>query len=252
MTPDSLFRLSGKVAIITGSGKGIGEGIAKLLSEAGAKVVVSSRTKADIEQVSSGIIEAGGVAHPVVCDVTNDEQVSSLAKSAISEFGEIGIWVNNVGGSTGRSPLADLSRSDWDRTIALTLTSVFVGCQVAAKNMKQGSIINISSRSSWGAVPNNSHYAAAKAGVNVLTASLAHELGPDIRCNAVASGAVPTDIFFKVMNMTPEDLPQYAKETGVPLERLGTPRDIAGAVLFLCSEASSWMTGEVITVSGGR
>ena len=148
--------------------------------------------------------------------------------------------------------MADLSRSDWDRTIALTLTSVFVGCQVAAKNMKQGSIINISSRSSWGAVPNNSHYAAAKAGVNVLTASLAHELGPDIRCNAVASGAVPTDIFFKVMNMTPEDLPQYAKETGVPLERLGTPRDIAGAVLFLCSEASSWMTGEVITVSGGR
>ena len=252
MTPDSLFDLSGKVAVITGSGKGIGEGIAKLLSEAGAKVVVSSRTKADIEQVSSGIIEAGGVAYPVVCDVTNDEQVSSLAKSAISEFGEIDIWVNNVGGSTGRSPLADLSRSDWDRTIALTLTSVFVGCQVAAKNMKQGSIINISSRSSWGAVPNNSHYAAAKAGVNVLTASLAHELGPDIRCNAVASGAVPTDIFFKVMNMTPEDLPQYAKETGVPLERLGTPRDIAGAVLFLCSEASSWMTGEVITVSGGR
>ena len=252
MTPDSLFRLSGKVAVITGSGKGIGEGIAKLLSEAGAKVVVSSRTKADIEQVSSGIIEAGGVAHPVVCDVTNDEHVSSLAKSAISEFGEIDIWVNNVGGSTGRSPLADLSRSDWDRTIALTLTSVFVGCQVAAKNMKQGSIINISSRSSWGAVPNNSHYAAAKAGVNVLTASLAHELSPDIRCNAVASGAVPTDIFFKVMNMTPEDLPQYAKETGVPLERLGTPRDIAGAVLFLCSEASSWMTGEVITVSGGR
>ena len=252
MTPDSLFHLSGKVAVITGSGKGIGEGIAKLLSEAGVKVVVSSRTKADIEQVSSGIIEAGGVAYPVVCDVTNDEQVSSLAKSAISEFGEIDIWVNNVGGSTGRSPLADLSRSDWDRTIALTLTSVFVGCQVAAKNMKQGSIINISSRSSWGAVPNNSHYAAAKAGVNVLTASLAHELGPDIRCNAVASGAVPTDIFFKVMNMTPEDLPQYAKETGVPLERLGTPRDIAGAVLFLCSEASSWMTGEVITVSGGR
>ena len=252
MTPDSLFDLSGKVAVITGSGKGIGEGIAKLLSEAGAKVVVSSRTKADIEQVSSGIIEAGGVAYPVVCDVTNDEQVSSLAKSAISEFGEIDIWVNNVGGSTGRSPLAGLSRSDWDRTIALTLTSVFVGCQVAAKNMKQGSIINISSRSSWGAVPNNSHYAAAKAGVNVLTASLAHELGPHIRCNAVASGAVPTDIFFKVMNMTPEDLPQYAKETGVPLGRLGTPRDIAGAVLFLCSEASSWMTGEVITVSGGR
>ncbi|MBT94628.1 MAG: oxidoreductase [Acidimicrobiaceae bacterium] len=252
MSVDKLFDLSGKVAVITGSGKGIGEGIAKLLSDSGAKVVISSRTRNDIEQVASQINGSGGTALPVVCDVTIDEQVESLAHSAIAEFNKIDIWVNNVGGSTGRSPLRDLPRTDWDETIALTLTSVFVGCQVAARNMRSGSIINISSRSSWGAVPNNSHYGAAKAGVNVLTSSLAHELGPDIRCNAVASGAVPTEIFFKVMKLKPEELPQYAKETGVPLERLGTPRDIAGAVLFLCSEASSWMTGEVITVSGGR
>ena len=252
MKAAKLFDLSGKVAVITGSGKGIGKGIAKLLSESGAKVVLCSRTKEDVEEVAREITGNGGTAFPTLCDVTIDDQLVSLADSAISEFGAIDIWVNNVGGSTGRSSLKELSRSDWDKTIALTLTSVFVGCQVAARNMQSGSIINISSRSSWGAVPHNSHYAAAKAGVNVLTASLAHELGPDIRCNAVASGAVPTDIFFKVMKMQPEDLPQYAKDTGVPLERLGTPKDIAGAVLFLCSEASSWMTGEVITVSGGR
>ncbi|HJM28470.1 MAG: SDR family NAD(P)-dependent oxidoreductase [Acidimicrobiales bacterium] len=247
-----LFDLSGQTAVITGSGKGIGEGTAKLLSEAGASVVVSSRTEEDIRKVSDEIVSAGGSAIPIVCDVTKDEQVHALAKSALDTFGTIDIWVNNVGGSTGRTPLKELSREHWDQTIALTLTSVFVGCQVAAMNMKKGSIVNISSRSSWGAVPNNSHYAAAKAGVNVLTASLGHELGPDIRCNAVASGAVPTEIFFEVMDLKPADLPAYAKETGVPLERLGSPRDIAGAVLFLCSEASSWITGEVITVSGGR
>lgn len=252
MNAENLFDLSGKVAVITGSGKGIGKGIANLLSEAGAKVVLCSRTLEDVEKVAREINDNGGIAFPTLCDVTNDDQLASLADSAISQFGVIDIWVNNVGGSTGRASIKDLSRSDWDQTIALTLTSVFVGCQVAARNMQRGSIINISSRSSWGAVPNNAHYAAAKAGVNVLTASLAHELGPDIRCNAVASGAVPTDIFFKVMKMKPEDLPQYAKDTGVPLQRLGTPKDIAGAVLFLCSEASSWMTGEVITVSGGR
>ena len=109
-----------------------------------------------------------------------------------------------------------------------------------------------SARSSSGSVPGNGHYAAAKAGVNVLTATLATELGPDIRVNAVAPGAVPTDIFYEVMKLTPDELPQYAKDTSVPLERLGTPEDIAAAVLYLASPASSWVTGEIITVSGGR
>ena len=252
MSISKLFDLSGQTAIITGSGKGIGEGIARLLSLAGANVVVSSRTLEDIQKVSSDINSVGGSSIPFVCDVTDDAQVDALAKCAIQNFGKIDIWINNVGGSSGRTPLKELSREDWDQTIALTLTSVFIGCQVAAQNMTTGSIVNISSRSSWGSVPNNSHYGAAKAGVNVLTASLAHELGPEIRCNAVASGAVPTEIFFEVMKLKPEDLPAYAKETEIPLQRLGTPQDIAGAVLFLCSEASAWMTGEIITVSGGR
>ena len=154
MNAENLFDLSGKVAVITGSGKGIGKGIAKLLSEAGAKIVLCSRTIEDVEKAAREINDNGGIAFPTLCDVTNDDQLASLADSAISQFGVIDIWVNNVGGSTGRSSLKDLSRSDWDQTIALTLTSVFVGCQVAARNMQRGSIINISSRSSWGAVPN--------------------------------------------------------------------------------------------------
>lgn len=246
-----LFDLSGKTAVVTGSGKGIGEGIAMALAEAGANVVVSARTIPDIERVRDQIIDNGGMAicHP--CDATEDTQVEDLAQKAITEFGKIDIWVNNVGASTGRSPLKDLPRSHWDQTVAQTLTSTFIGCQTAARNMTSGAIINISSRSSSGAVPNNSHYAASKAGVNVLTASLAYELAPNIRVNSVSPGAVPTEIFYEVMKLTPEDLPAYAKETGVPLQRLGTPQDIASAVLYLASDASSWVTGEDITVSGG-
>ena len=246
-----LFDLTGKSAVITGSGKGIGEGIAKTLAEAGASVVVSARTVADIERVRDQIIGDGGIAISQACDMTIDNQVTELARKTIEEFEKIDIWVNNVGASTGRSPLKDLSREDWDRTLALTLTSTFVGCKTAAMHMTSGAIINISSRSSSGAVPNDSHYAASKAGVNVLTASLAYELAPDIRVNSVSPGAVPTEIFYEVMKLTPEDLPAYAKDTGIPLQRLGTPQDIASAVLYLASDASSWVTGEDITVSGG-
>lgn len=246
-----LFNLTGKTAVVTGSGKGIGEGIATALAEAGASVVVSARTITDIERVRNQIIESGGISicHP--CDMTIDAQVEELAQKTIESFGKIDIWVNNVGASTGRSPLKDLPREDWDQTLALTLTSTFIGCQTAARNMTTGAIINISSRSSSGAVPNNSHYAASKAGVNVLTASLAYELAPNIRVNSVSPGAVPTEIFFEVMKLTPDDLPDYAKKTGIPLQRLGTPQDIASAVLYLASDAASWITGEGITVSGG-
>ena len=247
-----LFDLTGQVAVVTGAGRGIGRGIAEMLAEAGAAVAVAARRADDLDDVVATIEAAGGRALAVPTDVTADGALEALAQAAVDAFGSLSIWVNNAGGSPGRAPLSELSMQDWDFTVALNLTSVLVGSQVAARHMSSGSIINITSRSSSGSVPGNGHYAAAKAGVNVLTATLATELGPDIRVNAVAPGAVPTDIFYEVMKLTPEDLPQYAKDTGVPLERLGTPADIAAAVLYLASPASSWVTGEIITVSGGR
>ncbi len=252
MSVDELFDLSGQVAVVTGAGRGIGRGIAELLADAGAAVAVGARRADDLDEVVAAIEAAGGRGLAVPTDVTDDEALAHLAEQTVQEFGSLSIWVNNAGGSPGRSPLTALSRADWDQTLALNLTSVLVGSQVAAQHMSTGSIVNITSRSSWGSVPRNGHYAAAKAGVNVLTATLATELGPDIRVNAVAPGAVPTDIFYEVMEMTPDDVPQYAKDTGVPLERLGTPADIASAVLYLVSPAASWVTGEIITVSGGR
>lgn len=252
MDSRTLFDLSGQTAVVTGSGRGIGAGIAQVLAGAGANIVVAARRVEDLDAVVAGIEADGGSGLAVPTDVTVEGRLDALAQRAVDHFGSLDIWVNNAGGSPGRRPLTSLSRQDWDWTIALNLTSVFEGSVAAARRMTSGSIINISSRSSRGAVPNNAHYAACKAGVNVLTASLAHELGPDIRVNAVAPGAVPTDIFYEVMKLTPEQLPDYARETGVPLERLGTPIDIGGAVLFLASQAAAWVTGETITVSGGR
>lgn len=249
---DALFDLTGQVAVVTGAGRGIGRGIAEMLAEAGASVAIAARRADDLDEVVAAIERAGGRALAVPTDVTADGALEALAQATVDAFGSLSIWVNNAGGSPGRRPLTELSAADWQFTVDLNLTSVLVGSQVAARHMSTGSIINITSRSSSGSVPGNGHYAAAKAGVNVLTATLATELGPDIRVNAVAPGAVPTDIFYEVMKLTPEELPQYAKDTGVPLERLGTPADIAAAVLYLASPASSWVTGEIITVSGGR
>lgn len=252
MAVADLFDLTGEVAVVTGGGRGIGRGIAELFAEAGAHVVVAARRSDDLDEVVRTIEADGGSALAVPTDVTDDAAVEALADAAAASFGSLTIWVNNAGGSPRRTPMTELTRDEWDFTLALNLTSVYVGSVAAARRMTAGSIINISSRSSWGAVPNNGHYAATKAGVNVLTATMAAELGPHIRVNAVAPGAVPTDIFFEVMGLTEEELPEYAKNTGVPLERLGTPLDMAGAALYLASRASSWVTGEVITVSGGR
>ena len=249
---NELFDLGGKVAVVTGSGKGIGAGIATTLADAGASVVVSSRTASDLEAVVGQIEAAGGRAVAQVADVTVDSDLEALAQCAVDTFGRLDIWVNNAGGSPGRGPLVEMDRERWDRALALNLTSVWAGTAAAAARMDTGTIVNISSRTSWGAVVNNGHYAAAKAGVNSLTQTFSKELAPRIRVNAVAPGAVPTEIFFEVLKLTPEDLPRYAKETGVPLERLGTPLDIAAAVLFLASPASGWMTGETLNVSGGR
>ena len=245
MSISKLFDLSDQTAIVTGSGKGIGEGIARLLSLAGANVVVSSRTLEDIQKVSSDINSVGGSSIPFVCDVTDDAQVDALAKCAIQNFGKIDIWINNVGGSSGRTPLKELSREDWDQTIALTLTSVFIGCQVAAQNMTTGSIVNISSRSSWGSVPNNSHYGAAKAGVINLTKGLAMSWAPNnINVNCIAPGLTATE-------GVASWLPEKTKEDGTSVPPLLYPPDpehVADLALFLASELSAHISGELFPI----
>ena len=246
------FLLNDGVAVITGAGRGIGEGIAHALAEAGAAVVLAARRENEVQQVADAINAAGGRAIAVATDVTDKAAVEALADAAVAEFGKLNIWVNNAGGASRISPLTEMPMEDWQASLDLNLTAVFVCTVVAADRMKDGgSVINISSRAAWGPVPGSGHYAAAKAGVHSLTATFSRELGPNIRVNTIASGFIPTEISMQALQITEEDLPDMVAAFQIPLGKLGTPGDIGAAVQYLASPASSWVTGQIWPVTGG-
>ncbi len=244
------FRLDGKRAVVTGAGKGIGRGIAIQLANAGADLVVSARTQSDLDSLVQEIEALGRNAIAVACDVTVTEQIEAVAAAA-KDAGGIDIWVNNAGGLPDATPryLTRTPEEKWDAQMDLNLKAVFVACQVAANNMDEGVIVNISSRSAMGGNVKNGPYGASKAAVNSLTQSFALELGPKIRVNAVAPGPIPTENFNESTNF-PEGQP-LEKLLRVPLGRLGTPDDIGHAVVFMASDASSWVTGQCLYVTGG-
>ena len=248
----ALFRIDGDVAVVTGAGRGIGAGIAHVLAAAGARVVCAARRAPEIEAVAQSIREAGGEAIAVATDVTDDAALEHLADSAVRTFGHLDIWVNNAGGSSLQAPLMQLARAEWDATLLLNLTAVWSATRVAAARMRDGGrVLNISSRAAEAVVPGSGHYCAAKAALNMLTQVFARELGPRIRVNAIMPGMVPTEIAMTAMKLTDADLPRLQKALRLPMERLGTPADLGAAALFLVSPASSWITGEVLSVSGG-
>jgi 7-alpha-hydroxysteroid dehydrogenase len=245
------FRLDGKRAVVTGAGKGIGRGIALQLAHAGADVVISSRTQADLDSLALEIEALGRQATKVLADVTKTIEVEALAEQAVSQGG-IDIWVNNAGGLPDATPryLTKTPEDKWDEQMNLNLKAVFIACQVAAGHMDHGSIINISSSAakSAGSVKNGP-YSASKTAVNNLTETLALELAPAIRVNAVAPGPIPTKNFNDSTNF-PDDKP-LEKILRVPLGRMGEPDDIGHAVVFMASDASSWVTGQCLYVTGG-
>ncbi len=244
------FDLQGKVAVVTGGGQGIGEGIARAYAAAGAAVVVAARHVDRIGRVVSDIEAAGGRAIAVPTDVTDLAALRALADAAVGTFGGLHVWVNNAGGSTVRSPLRELDEAAWDACIEVNLKAVWRASVVAAERMADGGcIINITSPAAKGA-PGSGHYAAAKAGVNALTATMALELAPAIRVNGIAPGYVPTEVMMTALDMDVPKLEQMAQKR-IPLKRLGTPDDMAAAAIYLASDAGGWVTGQTITVAGG-
>ena len=237
----SFASLEGKLALVTGGSRGIGRAIALELGRAGAEVVVGYRTgREEAEAVAS---EIGGRA--VEADVSDAESAKALVEAA----GDLDVLVNNAG-LTRDGLLVRMSDDDWRTVIDTNLSSVFYTCRAAARPMmrkRAGSIVNVSSivgvHGNWG----QTNYAASKAGIIGFTKSLARELGSrNVRANVVAPGYVTTQL----TDVLPEDAKQAMLQQ-TPLGRLGDPRDVAGAVRFLCSDAASFVTGEVLLVDGG-
>ena len=252
------FSLDGRVAVVTGSGRGIGEAIAIGLAEAGAKIVLAARRTEEIQAVADKIKDMGGDAIAVTTDVMVLEQVTQLAEAAVAAFGSLDCWISNAGGADDRvaRTLIDVPERQWDFQLNLNLKAVWTGAQAAAKVMKDnggGTIINISSAVAGRASPFNGPYAVAKSGVDNLTQTLSSELARyNIRVNGISPGPIPTEVFKEFLNISDEDVPEMGKKMGIPLGRLGTPEDIAPAAVFLASDASQWMTGETITIKGGH
>lgn len=244
------FRMDGQVAVVTGSGQGIGRGIAWGLADAGCDVVLNARREADLEETAAGVRDRGRKATIFAADIRDRSE--ELGDLTIDAHGRLDVWVNNVGGSDEKRTrrLVDTPDDIWRSQLELNLTTAFQGAKAAAHRMGDGgSIINIASGAGMRGSPFTGPYAAAKAGMLNMTETLSLELAPKIRVNAVSPGPVVTEAFFQVLGT--EDAEEAIAQT-VPLGFLGTPDDIAAAVLYLASPAARWVTGRNILAAGGR
>jgi NAD(P)-dependent dehydrogenase (short-subunit alcohol dehydrogenase family) len=248
------FRLDGHAAVVTGAGRGIGRAIALGLAEAGADVAVAARRTNEIESVAAEVRALGRKGIAIPTDMLKMDQIDNLATEAERQLGKLTIWVNNAGGADDRTirNLIDVPEYQWDFQDGLNLKAVWAGSVAAAKRMGEGSsIINISSIAAFRPSPGNGPYGAAKAGVNSLTRTMAVELAPKIRVNAVAPGPIPTEVFMEFYKLTPDKLEEMTKAINIPMKRMGEEEDIAAAVVYLCSPAAKWVTGEIVNVTGG-
>lgn len=243
--------LKGRVAIVTGSGRGIGRAAVTALAQEGAKVVVTDIDAAAVEATCAALRQAGHDTLGVVADVCDEEQVQHLVDHTVANFGKVDILVNNAG-FTRDKYLVKMPMSDWDAVIDTVLKGAYVVTKAALPSMmaqKWGRVINISSRAHHGN-PGQTNYSAAKAGLIGFTRALALEQGKfNITANAIAPGFIETELV--------RALPTYERLRDAALARnsvpyVGTPEDVAGAILYLASQQARYITGETVHVSGGR
>lgn len=245
------FKLTDRVAIVTGAGQGIGRGIALGFAEAGAHVVCAARTQADVDATAAEVRARGRRALALSCDVTKTESLEQLVAATIEEFSRIDVLVNNAGG-TGPRPALDTSERFFEAALRFNVTSAFLLSRLCIPKMIEsaggGAIVNISSRSSDMVQTSFVAYGAAKAALNMLTRNLAAEVAPKVRVNAISVGGVDTRSLAMVLA---NDALKKQFEANTPMARPGTPEDIAAAALFLASPASSWVTGKIFQIDGG-
>jgi len=241
--------LSGRVALVTGASQGIGRACALKLAEAGATVALAARNHQKLDELVDQITAAGGKAGAFVLDVGDEEQIKSVFKTALTQFGKIDILVNNAG-ITRDQLVMRMKRADWDAVLNTNLTSAYLCIQQvigAMLRQRWGRIINVTSVFGQTGQAGQANYAASKAGLIGLTMAIAREVGSrNITCNSVAPGFIETAMTAALS----DDM----KQTGlkmIPLGRIGTPEDVAGAVRFLASEEASYITGHVLNINGG-
>ncbi len=244
-----MISLDGRVAMVTGASQGIGRACAVALAKAGAQVALAARNATKLAEVAAEIEAAGGRAMPFEMDLASEDSIKAVAKAAIAHYGKIEILVNN-GGITRDNLMLRMKLADWNAVLNTNLTGAFLLTQAVSSSMlkaRWGRIINISSVVAETGQAGQANYAASKAGLIGLTMSLARELASrNITANAVAPGYISTP-----MTDVLTDQQRSAMLTQIPLDRAGTPEDVANAVVFLASDQASYITGHVLDVNGG-
>lgn len=243
--------LVGRVVIVTGAGRGIGRALATGLAKAGASVVVAEQNATAGNATASAINSANGTALFLQCDVADRNSVAAMVTQAMAHFGQLDVLVNNAG-VTSTFHFLELPEEEWDRVMNVNLKGVFLCSQAVGRIMAplgKGIIINISSQLGDVALRNKTHYVSAKGGVKMLTKAMALDLALyGIRVNAVAPGPIETELAAPVLS-DPVQRPALLQR--LPLGRFGQPEDLVGAVLFLASDLSSFITGTTLYVDGG-
>jgi NAD(P)-dependent dehydrogenase (short-subunit alcohol dehydrogenase family) len=247
------FRLDGKVALVTGASRGIGEAIAVGFAQAGAKVVLASRKIEDLEAVASRIAREGGQASAVAVHMGKEEDVVRLCKTALERFGQIDVLLNNAATNPYFGALCDISGSAWEKTFEVNVKGYFLCAREVIRHLSErkapGSIVSMASVAGLRAAPMQGVYGMTKAAVVSMTQTLAYEVGPrGIRVNAIAPGLVDTRFAAAIVK---NDVLREQVVSRVPLGRHAEPQDIVGAALYLASDASSYVNGHTLVVDGG-